>query len=325
MNILFEWKYQNKLLQPFERLYKEDHMSQTPTSYVYKTVGDCRIKADVYRPHVDTGPTAAIVFIHGGALINGSRIGVRPRQVESYLRAGYAVISIDYRLAPESKLPEIIEDLQDAFMWIYGRGPELFAIDPQRVAVVGYSAGGYLSLMSGCCIQPPPKAIVSFYGYGDIVGEWYSKPDPFYCSQPMVSEKESGRAVVGPMCTAPNEGRGKEKFYLFCRQNGLWPKEVSGHDPDKEPAFFVPYCPVRNVSANYPPTLLLHGDLDNDVPYQQSVLMAEALASNNVKHELITMEGLGHGFDGKMDNPAVRDAFAKVLAFLDKHTKIKEA
>ena len=129
-------------------------------------------------------------------MINGSRQGFKPRQVDLYLHAGYTVISIDYRLAPESKLPDIIEDLQDAFLWIRGSGPGLLAIDPQRIAVVGHSAGGYLALMSGCCIQPRPKAIVSFYGYGDIVGDWYSKPDPFYCSQPTVSEKDSGRAVL---------------------------------------------------------------------------------------------------------------------------------
>ena len=214
-------------------------MSPIPTTYTYKTVGNCQIKADVYRPFIEPRSTAAIVHIHGGALINGSRQGFKPRQVELYLQAGYTVISIDYRLAPESKLPEIIEDLQDAFRWIYGSGPSLFALDPQRLTVVGHSAGGYLALISGCWMQPRPRAIVSFYGYGDIVGDWYSKPDPFYCTQPLVSEKESGRATIGPMCTEPYQGRGKEKFYLYCRQNGLWPQEVSGHDPEKEPAFFV--------------------------------------------------------------------------------------
>ena len=298
-------------------------MLPTATTYTYKTVSDCHIKADVYRPAITAAPTAAIVHIHGGALINGSRRGFRPQQVALYLQAGYTVISIDYRLAPESKLPEIIEDLQDAFRWIYESGASLFNIDPQRIAVVGHSAGGYLALMSGCCVQPRPKAIVSFYGYGDIVGDWYSKPDPFYCSLPKVSEEEAGRATIGPMCTAPYEGRGKEKFYLYCRQNGLWPKEVSGHDPEKEPAFFIPYCPVQNVDAAYPPTLLLHGDQDTDVPYQQSVLMAEAFSRNQVVHELITMAGHDHGFDRAMDEPAVKDAFGKVLAFLDRQTSTK--
>ena len=113
-----------------------------------------------------------------------------------YLEAGFVVISIDYRLAPETKLPQIIEDLQDAFRWVRKTGPEAFQIDPQRVAVTGGSAGGYLTLMAGCCVQPPPQCLVSFYGYGDIVGEWYAKPNEFYLREPAVP-KEVAYASVG--------------------------------------------------------------------------------------------------------------------------------
>lgn len=296
-------------------------MSLTPATYTYKTVGDCLIQADVYQPTTDGKPTPAIIHIHGGALITGSRQNFRLEHVARYVEAGYTVISIDYRLAPESKLPEIIEDLQDAFRWVYEVGPRLLAIDPQRVAVVGHSAGGYLALMAGGTVQPAPAALVAFYGYGDIVGDWYGKPDPFYCNHfPAITAAEAGRATIGPICTEPYPGRGKELFYFYCRQNGIWAKEVSGHDPATEPAFFMPYCPVQNVASAYPPTLLLHGDQDTDVPYQQSVLMAEVLSRNNVTHELLTMAGYDHGFDGDMEDPTVQTAFAKVLAFLEQHT-----
>ncbi len=113
------------------------------------------------------------------------------------------------------------------------------------------------------------------------------------------------------------EGRGKGGLYLYCRQHGLWPLAVGGVDPAKDPAFFAPYCPVQNVTPGYPPTLLLHGDVDTDVPYAQSVLMAAALSRHQVRHELITMVGLGHGFDGQMDDAPVKEAFDKVLTFLE--------
>ncbi len=296
-------------------------MSPTPTTHTYKTVGDCPIQADVYQLAINNHPTPAIVHIHGGALINGSRQNFRLNHVERYIEAGYTVISIDYRLAPESKLAEIIEDLEDAFDWVYTSGPALFRIDPRQVAVVGHSAGGYLALMAGCTVQPRPAAIVAFYGYGDIVGDWYNKPDPFYCRLPLISEVEAGRGIIGPICTAPYPGRGKQHFYLYCRQNGIWPQAVSGHDPATEAEFFVPYCPLQNVATDYPPTLLLHGDQDTDVPYEQSVLMAEALTQQNVTHELVTMAGYDHGFDGDMADPTVQGAFAKVLAFLDTHMR----
>ena len=81
---------------------------------------------------------------------------------------------------------------------------------------------------------------------------------------------------------------------------------------------------MRNVTEDYPPTLLLHGNRDTDVPYQQSILMAEEFSRHKVEHELITMEDRGHGFDREMDDPMVKDAFTEVLAFLDKHTKTQE-
>ncbi len=294
-------------------------------THTYKTVGDCRIYADVYRPSDSPVHTSAIVYIHGGCLIYGSRTYIDPRQLALYLEAGYAVISVDYRLAPETKLPGIIEDLQDAFRWLRDHGPDLFAVDPGQIAVVGHSAGGYLALMAGCCVVPCPRAVVSFYGYGDIVGDWYSKPDSHYLQQPRVLEEEVERFLGGPVISERGGGHGMDKFYLYCRQNGLWPQEVGGRDPEEDASFFVPYCPVKNVSADYPATLLLHGDEDTDVPCEQSVQMSEALARHQVMHELISLPGKGHGFDQEMDEPEVQNAFSTVLAFLDTHPRAGRA
>ena len=87
----------------------------------------------------------------------------------------------------------------------------------------------------------------------------------------------------------------RERFYLYCRQQGKWPNEATGHDPHGEPKWFDPYCPIRNVTANYPPTLLIHGTADTDVPYAESKNMAARLAAAGVAHELITVAGAGHG------------------------------
>jgi acetyl esterase/lipase len=209
--------------------------------------------------------------------------------------AGVAQVSIDYRLAPETKLPAILTDVVDAFAWVRGEGAGRFGLDPARVGVVGHSAGGYLTLMVGRHVQPRPRALVAFYGYGDVAAEWYSRPDPFYCQQPAVPE-ERARAAVGqrPVSEGASE---RSTFYLYCRQHGLWPREVIGLDPDRERAAFAPYCPAWSVEPDFPPTLLLHGTADTDVPYQQSVEMAAALARAGVAHELVTIEGGGHGFD----------------------------
>ena len=209
-------------------------------TYTYKTVGDCAIHVDVYQAS-DSKELPVIFWIHGGALIFGHREGINPDQLALYLNAGFVVVSIDYRLAPETKLSGILEDLQDAYAWVRNKGPGLFGADPNRIAVIGHSAGGYLTLTSGYRLRPRPKALVSFYGYGDITGPWYSQPDPFYSREPAVS-KDKAYASIGktPICEAYHE-EDRFPFYLYCRQHGFWPKEVVGHDPEKEPRAFDPF------------------------------------------------------------------------------------
>lgn len=285
-------------------------------TYSYKTVTGCQIKADVY-PTARPGSRPVTVWIHGGALIFGQRDSLPPSHRDCYLGAGWHVVSIDYRLAPETKLPHILEDVHDACRWVREQGPALFGADPKRLGVVGHSAGGYLALVTGFRVTPRPRALVSFYGYGDIAGSWYSRPDPHYYQQPLVSPEEAYGAVGGRILSqscAP----GRERFYLYCRQRGLWPREVVGHSPDAEPEAFDPFCPARNIAPDYPPTLLLHGDHDSDVPYEQSLMMKKALSAAGVEHELITIPCAEHGFDAA-DTPATRRAFARVLAFLHAH------
>ena len=77
------------------------------------------------------------------------------------LEAGHVLISLDYRLAPETQLAEIVHDVEDAFDWIRRNGPRLFKIDPTRIAVAGGSAGGYLTLTSGFRVRPRPAVLLS--------------------------------------------------------------------------------------------------------------------------------------------------------------------
>lgn len=267
-------------------------------------------KSDALKP--------AAVWIHGGALIMGSRrLSPGHRVLQSLLDAGFTVISIDYRLSPETKLPEIISDVEDAFTWVRNRAGAL-KIDPARIGVCGGSAGGYLTLMTGFRVKPRPKALVSFWGYGDIVGAWYSRPDPFYLRQSVVSREEALASVGHVPISEQAPGTDRDRFYLYCRQHGIWPKEVAGHDPDSEDRWFDAYCPIRNVARDFPPTMLVHGTEDTDVPYEQSKMMADALARAGVVEQLVTVDGGGHGIHNIA--PGEQDRIYRDAAlFLSKH------
>jgi Esterase/lipase len=213
--------------------------------------------------------------------------------VRTLLDAGFSVASIDYRLAPETKLPGILDDVRDAFRWLR-RNAKTLGIDPSRAVVCGGSAGGYLTLMTGFALNPRPKALVSYWGYGDIVGAWTSRPDPFYTRQAAVTRAEA-QSQVGrsPVSEAREEDR--VRFYLYCRQQGLWPREVTGRDPSIDNRWFIKYCPLQNVTQGYPPTMLVHGTADTDVPYEQSKLLADRFASTGVHHEFLSVAGGAHG------------------------------
>jgi len=290
-------------------------------TYVYKQVGELEIKADVYGAE-DGIKKPVVVWIHGGALIMGHREWIDNKMKLMLLDEGYLVVSIDYRLAPETKLSVIIEDIEDAFRWIQKDGEELFNADVDRIAVMGGSAGGYLTLTSGFRVENTPKAIVAFYGYGDLIGDWYSTPSIHPRHQkPRMTRKEAWNQVNGPPISDARNRKGNGgAFYNHCRQNGSWPEAVSGWDPHTEPQKFYPYMPLKNVTGNYPPTMLIHGTEDTDVPYEQSVMMAEKLERKGVTNTLVTIPGAEHGLGGG-DPDVIENAYQSTLRFVNKYLK----
>lgn len=310
------------------------------TTVAYKKVDGHKILADVYRPD-DSEIRPVILSIHGGALIMGNRTLIDwqspPENYREYLdnnpdfippldilqlaqEKGYAVVSIDYRLAPETKLSGIISDIESAFNWLANEGGERFYLDSQRIVVTGASAGGYLTLITGYRVQPQPKALVSLYGYGDLTSDWYTTPSRHAAHNSRVvtreeAEKETDGTVISD--DKHREGNGGS-IYLYYRQNGLWTENVSGFSGPMLSKDIAPFEPFRNVTKEFPPTMLIHGTEDTDVPFEQSTMMADQFKEHGVPFIMKPIENGEHGFGGG-DRDQILEAYSVMRDFIVEH------
>lgn len=265
------------------------------------------LEADVYLPQ--DRPRAAVLYFHGGGGVMGSRRDILG--LHSLLEGGCAVISADYRLAPEVRLPEILQDAADAYHWLLREGEALLGLDVSRLALAGFSFGGYMVQQLGTMLSPSPRCIVSISGYGELMDAMYLRPSEYYCaSEPMVSP-EAAHAAIRPAPTPDGSAEDRWRLYLYTRQRPAWLQIVVGTDAAEA---VEPYSPARHLTADYPPICLVHGLSDEDVPYRQSAAMAQQLMERRLPYRLITLRG-GHG----VAEDESKEAWEQILAFMKAH------
>jgi acetyl esterase/lipase len=302
-------------------LVAKGRASPEKVTVVYKQAGGVDIKADVYASAA-AGPRPAVVWIHGGGIINGHREQLFPPVREFAFANDYVLVSLDYRLAPETKLPEILGDIEDAIGWLRNEGTKRFQIDPNRIAVTGGSAGGFLTLASGFRAKPAPRVLLAFWGYGELLTDWATAPSPHarhhHTTGPprIFGANEAAQFENSPAVADSRERKGEGALiYLYGRRSGEWAKLVTGFDPKREADKYAPLLPLQNVSPQYPPTVLVHGTADTDVPYEQSQLMAGEFKKHGVSHELHPVEGAEHGLSGGKPEE-IAEAYRKAFEFV---------
>ncbi|CAG8974548.1 hypothetical protein HYALB_00005820 [Hymenoscyphus albidus] len=141
---------------------------------VYRVVKNSEIKADIYPPsNIKTKDGNPIfLFIHGGGFINSNRRDICAPFIDEARKKGFVIVSMDYRLAPETKLDGVLEDLEAMGKWLLEELPSKLpdtVIDTSKIAVVGSSAGAVLALSTPKHWEGhQPCAIVSLYGPADL-------------------------------------------------------------------------------------------------------------------------------------------------------------
>jgi len=118
---------------------------QVERDLVFATVAGQELKLDLARPAEGEGPFPAVVCIHGGGWVGGSRSQMT-RTIEVLAGRGYVAITPDYRLAPRHPFPAQVEDCKAAVRWLRANAGK-YRVNPERIGAVGLSAGGHLSCM----------------------------------------------------------------------------------------------------------------------------------------------------------------------------------
>jgi dipeptidyl aminopeptidase/acylaminoacyl peptidase len=158
---------------------------------------------------------------------------------------------------------------------------------------------------------------VSFWGFGDIDGSWTTTPNKIFLKRDLISDEEAMTLAGDRVLTNvdQNTGPDRRKFFVYLNQRGTWANVATGYEQKTEGDRFTPFCPIRNLSAKYPPVLLVHGTADIDVPYEKSVEMAAALKTLGRPYRLITLEKGRHGGRGG-DPKQVIQAMQDTMEFI---------
>ena len=255
----------------------------------YNNDADPRHLLDLYLPANANGKVPLVIFVHGGGWISNDKyadMGYMKKTIAEIVSNGFALASIDYRLATQAAFPALIQDCNRATSFLYDNANK-YGLDRTRFAVMGFSAGGHLASLMGLAknnnvavfFMPNTtkvfsfKAVVDFYGPSELTS-LKSSEDP-----------KSPEAVL------------------------------LGAAPMARPDLAKVASPVTYVDKNDPPFLIIHGEKDNIVPNQQSKLLHGWLDVAGVPNELIIVKDAPH-FGAMYDVDEVRN---KVIGFLKKH------
>lgn len=261
---------------------------QIQRDVVYGIVEGVELKLDIYKPDLP-GPLPAIVLVHGGGWVSGNK-----RNMESYARyfaeRGYIGFSVNYRLAPRFQFPAQIEDIKCAVRWVRANAQRL-NVNPDKIGAFGSSAGGHLVGLLGVTD-----------GSEGLEGS---------CGDLSISSRV--QAVVpyfGPM----------DLVKLFSNPRGAQTAiTLFGTTCEANPEPCKKASPIIYTSADDPPFLLVHGTQDPVLPFEQSVLMRDALKAANVAVDLVALEGAGHGWP--INSPFGQQALARVVPFFERHLR----
>ncbi|WP_326596630.1 alpha/beta hydrolase [Streptomyces sp. NBC_01803] len=248
----------------------------------YATAPDgTRLALDLYVPprahHTDPAP--AVLYLHGGGWLTGSRTDHRDR-LTGLAEHGVAVASADYRFAHRAPFPAQLDDARAAVRWLRRQGAA-HGLDPGRIGVWGASAGAHLAAHLALAPEPPAtavRAMVGYFGTYDLTpAAAHLRPDP---GLPLPDELRD--AVWPAGLPSPPSARLRQALLAGV------PEPRLGYDD------LAALSPITRVHPDAPPMLLLHGTGDAVTGAGQSLRLAEAVRAAGGDARTVLIDGANH-------------------------------
>jgi len=258
----------------------------TRMDVVYGEAGGQLLKLDFAKPTVCRGQRVpVIVYIHGGGWRSGSKSGAFDLDVVKMgFQLGFAVASLDYRLAPKFHFPAQINDCKLAVRFLRGNAAD-FGIDPARIGAAGGSAGGHLSALLAVTDERDGLEGPGLEGISSRI---------------LAAVDEFGPTDLTDVASqTTSEGMSMVTDLLGCDPNICQDRALAA-------------SPLAYVSPDDPPILIIHGDKDTLVPYRQSELFAERLRIAGNACALIKVRNAEHGLIPSPITATVYPSFATI-------------
>lgn len=256
----------------------------------------------------DNRKNMTIIYIHGGGLVYGHRMDLPDMYIQQLTAHGYDFFSIDYPLAPETKLGHIIQSVSDAINWFIDHAQKEFNLQSTDFILFGRSSGAYLSLLVNKGFLPKqPKAIISLYGYYSLMNGILKGPNRHYLKFPkfqygVIQNLISDKPIVH------GELEKRYSLYVYYRQTGKWVYSLLN-----ETDSLSDYSLTEEELKQLPPTFLTASTDDQDVPYQITEKLSKIIPVN----ELFTVHGLEHDYDRNTQLPESTELYERMVQFLE--------
>ncbi len=279
------------LLLAFSPVARADDTYTRTEDVVYGRKHGLALTMDVFTPK-ENANGAGVIFVVSGGWISGHQ-SINPAFLAELLRRGYTVFTVVHGSQPRFTIPEAIADLNRAVRFIRTHADD-YKVDPDRLGITGLSAGGHLSLMQGLAggggKADSPDPVERASSRVQAVACFFPPTDFFNYGKP--GEEALGNGTL-------HDFRAPFDFNEFNPETKTFERIA---DPNRRREIGRQISPITHVSPDDPPTLIIHGDADKLVPFQQAEILIDKLQAAGVEAKLVTKPGAQHGWNKLPDD-----------------------